>query len=141
MQRQNEGVERADEFARALRARGDIDGALQRAMAIASNEQLPRGLRWEALLSIQIGAGCLNPHTVVFGHGADYNDWLEKTRASLVRYPTEQALFELTLRGTMLPRHLRSRSDLVERVLGVTLGRTQTAGACAALLTGLSSMK
>jgi hypothetical protein len=141
MRRQAEGIEKAEEFARALHTEGDIDGGLRRAMAIAGNESLPRGVRWESLLAIQIGAGCLNPHTVVFGHGTEYGEWLERTRASLVRYPTEQALFDLTLRGTMLPDYLRPRSNIIARVLGLTIGRTETAGACAALLTGLSSMQ
>jgi hypothetical protein len=140
MRRQNEGVDRVEEYARALQYDGDTDSGLRRSMAIVANDALPRGLRWESLLSIQIGAGCLNPHTVVFGHGAQYAAWLDQARASLVRYPTEQALFDLTLRGTMLPHELRPRADIIERVLGLTLGRTRTTGACAALLTGLSAL-
>jgi hypothetical protein len=140
LRRQNEGVDRVEQYARALRYEGDIDSGLRRSMAIVANESLPRGLRWESLLSIQIGAGCLNPHTVVFGHARQYTEWLDQARASLVRYPTEAALFDLTLRGTMLPRDLRPRAHLIERVLGVTLGRTETTGACAALLAGLSAL-
>jgi hypothetical protein len=140
LRRPGAGIDRMEEYARSLRSSGDIDSGLQRSMAIAANESLPRGLRWESLLSIQVAAGCLNPHTVVFGQGPQYHEWLEQTRATLVRTPTEQALFDLTLRGTMLPEDLRPRADIVERVLGLTLGRTETAGACAALLTGLSSL-
>ena len=139
LRRPQEGIDRMEGITRALRSDGNVDALLQRSMIMTTNEALPRGMRWEALLAIQVGAGCLNPHTVVFGQGAQYEQWLETTRASLVRYPSEQALFDLALRGPMLPEELHRRATVLQRLLGITLGRTETAGTCAGLMTGLTA--
>src|SRR5690606_14238967 len=90
LRRPNEGIETMEAVTSALRSDGDIDSGLRRSMTMTANESLPRGLRWEGLIAIQLGAGCLNPHTVVFGQGAQYDEWLANARTSLVRYPSEE---------------------------------------------------
>jgi hypothetical protein len=96
-------------------------------------------MRWEGLIAIQVGAGCLNPHTAVFGRGSAYDLWIEATRSALVRYPAEAALFDLTMRGAVAPTHLHRRADAVEKLLRLTLARDDSAGTCAALFTGLTA--
>src|SRR5690606_31547628 len=79
LRRPIEGIDMMDNVTHALRAQTDIDSGLRRSMAMTANETLPRGMRWEGLIAIQVGAACLNPHTVVFGQGEAYSDWLEQT--------------------------------------------------------------
>jgi hypothetical protein len=137
--RPQEGIDRMDDITRALHTDSDVDALLRRSVLTTTNDALPRGMRWEALLAIQTGAGCLNPHTVVFGHGQPYAEWLEATRASLVRHPSEEALFDVVMRGPMLPDELHHRATVIQRLLGITLGRTETARTCAALMAGITS--
>jgi hypothetical protein len=137
--RPQQGIDRMEEVTRALRADGDMDALLRRSMDMTANDALPRGMRWEGLRTIQVGAGCLNPHTVVFGHGRQYADWVEATRASLVRYPSEQALFDVVMRAPMLPDELHRRATVLQRLFAVTLGRGETTRTCAALMAGLSA--
>ena len=136
--RPQEGIDRMEEVTRALHAEGNVDALLRRSMAMTANESLPRGMRWESLRTVHVGAGCLNPHTVVFGHGGQYDEWVEKTRGSLVRYPSEQALFDSMLSGPMLPGDLHRRATIVQRLFGMTLGR-EAAETCAAMVAGLSA--
>ncbi|MBR9991365.1 MAG: hypothetical protein KFH98_16495, partial [Gemmatimonadetes bacterium] len=137
--RPQEGIDRMEVVTRALHSGGNVDALLRRSMVMTTNEALPRGMRWEALLAIQTGVGCLNPHTVVFGNGQQYDEWVERTRTSLVRYPSEQALFDVVLRGPMLPDALQHRATVAQRLIGITLGRTDTARTCGALMAGLTS--
>jgi hypothetical protein len=139
MLRPQEGIDRMETLTRALRSDGTVDALLRRSVVMTANETLPRGMRWEALLAIQLGAGCLNPHSVVFGHGRQYEEWVETTRAALVRYPSEQALFDVVLRGPMLPDDLHHRATVLQRLFGVTLGRSETTRTCAALMAGLTA--
>ena len=39
----------------------------------------------------------------------------------------------------MLPEELHRRATVLQRLLGITLGRTETAGTCAGLMTGLTA--
>jgi hypothetical protein len=139
MLRPQEGIERMENITRALHSPGDVDAMLRRSMAMTTDEALPRGMRWEALMSIQIGVGCLNPHTVVFGNGEEYATWLAATRASLVRYPSEEALFDVLQRGPTMPAHLAQRATVLQRLLGITLGRSDTTRTCAALMAGITA--
>lgn len=136
--RPQQGIDRMETVTRALHADGDVDALLRRSIAMTANEALPRGMRWESLRTVQVGAGCLNPHTVVFGHGQPYTEWVESTRRSLVRYPSEQALFDVVMGGPMLPRELHRRATIVQRLFGITLGR-DAAATCASMLAGLSA--
>ncbi|HEX2167460.1 MAG TPA: hypothetical protein VHG09_09550 [Longimicrobiales bacterium] len=136
--RPQEGIERMEQVTRALYVQGDVDALLRRSMAMTTNDAIPRGMRWESLRTVQVGAGCRNPHSVVFGHGSDYAEWLEASRKSLVRYPSEQALFEMSMGAPMLPSQLHRRATIVQRLFGITLGR-DAASTCAAMAAGLSA--
>lgn len=139
MLRPQEGIERMENVTRALHSDADVDALLRRSMAMTTDEALPRGMRWEALMAIQIGAGCLNPHTIVFGNGQEYASWIESTRASLVRYPSEAALFDVLQRGPTMPGHLQRRATVLQRLFGITLGRTDATRTCAAVMAGLTA--
>jgi hypothetical protein len=139
MLRPQEGIERMENITRALHSDADVDALLRRSMAMTTDEALPRGLRWEALMSIQVGVGCLNPHTVVFGNGEEYATWLAATRSSLVRYPSEEALFDVLQRGPTMPGHLERRATVLHRLIGITLGRGDSTRTCAALMAGLTA--
>jgi len=60
---------------------------------------LVRGMRWELFINLATVAPCLNVHNMVFGTGDDYDAFVEEARAALVRYPSDEALFELARHG------------------------------------------
>lgn len=136
--RPQEGIDRMEQITRALQTEADVDALLRRSMVMAGNDALPRGMRWEGLVLVQMGAGCMNLHNAVFGHGEEYRDWLARTRASLVRYPSEEALFDAVTAGPLLPAQLNNRATVLQRLFGLTLG-DESAEACAAMLAGLSA--
>lgn len=58
-----------------------------------------RGLRWDYLINLATMAPCLNMSQMVFGAGEPYDAFMDEARASLVRHPSEEPLFELARRG------------------------------------------
>lgn len=58
-----------------------------------------RGFRWEYFINLATIAPCMNVHRMVFGPGAEYSAFIEEARASLVRFPSEEAFFELARYG------------------------------------------
>jgi hypothetical protein len=131
------GVEVARTFAAAAPRAAELNENMHGLMTFAANASLPRGMRWEAFATIQLTAGCLNPYTAVFGHGAEYNAWREQTHRTLVRYPSEEALYRATLKG-LVPELGGGGGNVVLRLVGMTLRRGANEGACAALLAGVS---
>ncbi|CAN5628519.1 hypothetical protein BH23GEM9_BH23GEM9_05270 [soil metagenome] len=131
------GVDALDEASKAMRgARWEYEP--HDLMASVENELLPRGMRWERLMNVQLVAGCLNAHNAVFGLGSEYRDWLGRARASLVRFPSEEALFAAStngLGGELLTR----RGDVVQRLVGVTL-RGGGNGSCATVMGAMVSL-
>lgn len=63
------------------------------------DESLVRGLRWEYFINLATMAPCLNMNRLVFGAGEEYSDFVERAREGLVRWPSEEPLFELARRG------------------------------------------
>jgi hypothetical protein len=58
-----------------------------------------RGLRWEYFITLATMAPCVNMHRVVFGADDSYTAFIEEARGSLIRWPSEQPVFELARRG------------------------------------------
>lgn len=58
-----------------------------------------RGIRWEYFINLATIAPCMNVHRMVFGPGQEYSDFVERARATLVRFPSDEALFELARYG------------------------------------------
>lgn len=57
------------------------------------------GLRWELFGWTAVFAPCASMKTLAFGPGADYAQWLDSARTTLVRRPSDEALLELMQRG------------------------------------------
>ena len=60
---------------------------------------LVRGLRWEYFMNVATMAPCLNMHRMVFGADESYETFLEQARESLVRWPSDEAVFEIAQYG------------------------------------------
>jgi len=97
-----------------------------------------RGLRWEYLITLSALGPCLNLNRAVFGPPEDYGAWLDEVRGFLVRSDSEEAVFQLALRGWGLPEDegaLLSVARLFGRVVGGGV-RSCTELAAAAAATG-----
>lgn len=60
---------------------------------------LVRGVRWEYFINLATMAPCLNVNRIVFGTDEEYDAFIDAARESLVRWPSEEPLFELARRG------------------------------------------
>ena len=90
--------ERAGELARLEYARGP-EAYVRALPGMIMDTTLMRGLRWEYFISLSTMAPCLNMHRIVFGADEAYSDFVDGARVSLVRWPQEEAVFELARRG------------------------------------------
>lgn len=82
------------------RMAGDLSGM----PGVVNSASAVRGMRWEYLTLLMTLSDCSNPHQVIFGPNEPQAEFLQTARASLVRYPSEEALFQLIEReGTYLP--------------------------------------
>ncbi len=79
-----------------------------------------RGQRWESLILTTTLTPCLNMHRMVFGPDETYRSFLEKARSSLVRWPSEEALFALSEAGYWSAAGPDGR-NLFGRLLGVSM--------------------
>ena len=109
--------------------RGSAQAFLEDARAIASDEGAIRGLRWEFFHLTAVVTPCLNMRTIVFGPGEDYDRWLEEARVSLVRRPSDQALFDFFQYGWFGPR-ARTGSGRLATALRVVFGKSGAAETC-----------
>lgn len=91
-------AERAGELARLEYARGP-EAYVRSLPGMIMDTTLMRGLRWEYFISLSTMAPCLNMHRIVFGADEAYSDFVDGARVSLVRWPQEEAVFELARRG------------------------------------------
>lgn len=84
-----------------------------------------RGLRWEYLIGVTTLTPCLNLHRMVFGLDREYEEFLERARATLVRFPSEEGLFELARAGWL--GTIQSEGETVlGRLLSVSMRRGGT---------------
>lgn len=60
---------------------------------------LVRGLRWEYFINLATMVPCLNMHRMVFGSSPEYDAFVMEARASLVRWPSEEAVFDVARYG------------------------------------------
>lgn len=58
-----------------------------------------RGLRWETFMGVNSAAPCLNMERIVFGPGPEHRNWIEESRDALVRWPSEEQIFDLAQYG------------------------------------------
>lgn len=77
----------------------NVEAALAAMSRAVTDTATVRGLRWEFYTSVTAFAPCANLHTMVFGPGEEYVVWAEEAHAGLVRYESEEQLFEFMGRG------------------------------------------
>jgi len=76
-----------------------LESTLAELPEIAASSVALRGLRWEFFTLTNTIAPCINLNRIVFGPDTNYAEWVEDVRRSLVRWPSEEALFDLALDG------------------------------------------
>lgn len=81
-----------------------------------------RGLRWEYFIGITTLTPCLNLHRMVFGPDAEYERFLERAHETLVRFPSEEGLFEMARAGWL--GTIQSEGDTwMGRLMSVSMRR------------------
>ncbi len=79
-----------------------------------------RGLRWESFILTTTLVPCLNLQRMVFGPDQSYRAFLEEARSSLVRFPSEERLFEVARAGYW-GATTPGGASLFGRLLGVSM--------------------
>ena len=116
-----------------------LESTLAELPAIAASPVALRGLRWEFFTLTNTVAPCINLNRIVFGPDADYARWVEEVKRSLVRWPSEEALFDLALDGYFGAPPDPGSSTLLSRALGVAMGGSDAPGSCSAVFRRLST--
>ncbi|NNF13711.1 MAG: hypothetical protein HKN72_10820 [Gemmatimonadetes bacterium] len=109
---------------------------LQQLPEVAEDIRALPGLRWEAAHLVTVFSPCANLRRVVFGPDDDYYGWMDRVRSSLVRFPSEEAYFDVAMRGI---------APLVEpsffaRFVVMAMGRASSQGSCAQVAAALPSL-
>ncbi len=104
---------------------------VRHARSVALDENAPRGLRWEMMGQVALITPCLNPRTIVFGPGTEHSEWSATAAASLVRYESEQELFDMVSRGLSSSSADRG---VLERFLSLGMASSERIGSCADLV-------
>jgi len=98
LSRLRDAADRSAAMVRTDPARGP-DEWVRSLPGLVLDPSLVRGLRWEYFINLTTVAPCLNLNRIVFGPDEAYESFFEEARASLVRWPSEEALFELARYG------------------------------------------
>lgn len=86
---------RATRGARARRPAVDEAAARARTLALINDVRIPRSLRMEALEVLSYGGSCGGVRAVLTGPSDEMRRTLGTARASMARYPSEEAFFDL----------------------------------------------
>lgn len=89
-----------------------------------------RGLAWESFAVMSTLAPCMNLNRVVFGPDDAHREFVEAAHDALVRWPSEEGLFQLASRGLFEPREASPFGPLRLLTLAVRSGE----GSCAEVL-------
>ncbi len=128
---------RASELANLSGTAGNIQAGLFTIQSMVEDTLTLRGMRWELLASINSYGPCINLNKVVFGAGQTYDAWLDRVHASLVRWPGEEALFELTRYGYIGPQLREGGGGWLQGITSLMLSKTHSTGQCTAVLGAL----
>lgn len=109
---------------------------LQRLPEVAEDVRALPGLRWEAANLVTVFSPCANLRRVVFGPDEEYFAWMDRVRSSLVRYPSEEAYFEVAMRG-IAPM---AEPSFFSRFVVMAMGGASTQGSCAQVAAVLPSL-
>lgn len=105
--------------------------SLQGVPDLVLDPEAVRGLRWNRFATLATVGPCLNPHSAIFGPGRDYRAWLAQADSALVRWPSEEQIFQHRRYGDLVPP--ARAANTVAHILGITFGGPGP-GSCAALL-------
>lgn len=97
-----------------------------------------RGLRWEYFILTATLTPCLNLQRMVFGPGDTYRDFVERSRRALVRWPSEDQLFDLARVGYWGGKE-QGNLSLLGRILGVSMRKGE--GSCANVMARLQVLR
>ncbi|MEQ9397697.1 MAG: hypothetical protein RJQ04_00875 [Longimicrobiales bacterium] len=81
------------------RAPEDLDATLRSIRDAVTDSAAPPGYRWEMLGITATVTPCLRLEGMVLGPGDEYRAFVDEARTSLVRYPSEEPLFDLVRAG------------------------------------------
>lgn len=79
--------------------RAGIESYVRSLPAMVRDTGTVRGLRWEYFMLTTTLTPCINLHRMVFGPDGAYQRFEGEARAALVRWPSEEKLFELARAG------------------------------------------
>ncbi len=121
----------------AKRAGPDLEHELRTIQYAITDESAARGIRWEYLTLFATLAPCVNLQRVVFGPGESYERWLEAAEQSLVRRPSDAAMFAFLKTGLFGSRERASGPVWMRALVRLTFGSGR-GGSCAVRITQLS---
>lgn len=98
LSRLSQVAERSARLVRVDRSQG-AEAWVQSLPALVLDTTLVRGLRWEYFINVATMAPCLNMHRMVFGADESYRTFVEQARESLVRWPSDDDVFEIAQYG------------------------------------------
>lgn len=98
LSRLNQVAERAAGLVTPDRS-GGVEAFVRSLPGVVMDTTLMRGLRWEYFSTLATMAPCVNMHRIVFGADENYTAFIEEARGSLIRWPSEEPVFELARRG------------------------------------------
>jgi hypothetical protein len=139
-----ENVVWARQAAVAAAERAQVDfsptalGVISEIPAVVIDTTALRGLRWEYFRTLNTVAPCLNVNRMIFGPDPVFAAWLEQAHASLVRWPSEEPLFQVMRDG--LFGSTPHATSFLDRLLKATL-RDDALGGCAAILRELDQVR
>lgn len=110
---------------------------LQRLPQVAEDVRALPGLRWEAAHLVTVFSPCANLRRVVFGPDDEYFAWMDRVRSSLVRYPSEDAYFDVAMRG-IAPM---TEPTFFSRFVVMAMGGVSSQGSCAQVAAALPSIQ
>lgn len=105
---------------------------------IVSDSGAVRGLRWELFAVVTTLTPCLNLQRMVFGPDDGYTRFVERAHDILVRWPSEEGLFELARAGYQ-GGAADVRPSILVRVLGVST--RSGPGTCSDLLASMEAQR
>lgn len=107
--------------------------------AVVMDTTAIRGLRWDRFVLVSTLAPCLNINRIVFGPDPEYESWLRSARRSLVRFPSEEPLFEKMEEGYFGRARSGTAGGWFSGLTTLTMGGSGEAGSCAAMFESLST--
>ena len=92
-------AERVAALIRVQLTHGSAEAWVRALPEIVLDSALARGIRWEYFIGFTTMAPCLNLHGIVFGADDSYTAFIEEARESLVRWPSDEAVFQIAKHG------------------------------------------